>query len=130
MLTKTMQDGAFDQAVKGVDAIEHMASPVSPTDTDDPDAYITPALHGTLSILRSALQEGGKIKRIVITSSVGALFGTITAPPRTFTEKDWADESVEKVAKIGRQANPVDKYRASKVLAEKSECNYVFVGVR
>ncbi|KAF5312153.1 hypothetical protein D9619_003808 [Psilocybe cf. subviscida] len=114
------KDGAFDQAVKGVDAIEHMASPVSPTDTDDPDAYITPALHGTLSILRSALKEGGKIKRIVVTSSVGALFGTITAPPRIFTEKDWADEYVEKVDRIGRQATPVEKYRASKVLAERS----------
>jgi hypothetical protein len=30
------QDGAFDEAVKDVDAIEHMASPLSST-TGDPD---------------------------------------------------------------------------------------------
>lgn len=97
-----------------------MASPVSPPDADDPDVFITPAVHGTLSILRSALKEGGRIKRIVITSSVGALYGTITNPPRTFTEVDWANESVERVQKMGKAATTLEKYRASKALAEKS----------
>ena len=68
------QDGAFDEAVKDVDAIEHMASPLTST-TGDPDGmwsyvagdspwsdrrkdYINPAVNGTIGILKSAYKFG------------------------------------------------------------------------
>ena len=67
------QDGAFNEAVKDVDAVEHMASPLSST-TGDPDGmwsylvgiyqsniseeYLKPAVHGTVGILKSAYKFG------------------------------------------------------------------------
>ncbi|KAJ7902199.1 hypothetical protein B0H13DRAFT_2335734 [Mycena leptocephala] len=51
------QDGAFDEAVKGVDAIEHMASPVH-LNADNPDEIIVPTVKGMLSMLNSAMKYG------------------------------------------------------------------------
>jgi nucleoside-diphosphate-sugar epimerase len=117
------KDGAFDEAVKGVAGIEHMASPLN-LSTDDPDDYIIPAVQGTLSVLKSALKEGGNVKRIVITSSLAAIFSTVTNPPRTFTESDWADEFVEAVQRKGKQSTGNEKYKASKTLAEKNAWDF------
>lgn len=60
-------EGAFDEAVKGIDGIEHTASPFHFNCTE-PDQLIKPAVQGTLGIMRSALKEP-KVQRIVITSS-------------------------------------------------------------
>lgn len=56
VLTKCpFQDGSFEEAVKGVEGIVHTASPLtSPTRVGDPQAYIRPAVEGTLNILKSA----------------------------------------------------------------------------
>ncbi|KIX98704.1 uncharacterized protein Z520_05164 [Fonsecaea multimorphosa CBS 102226] len=66
------KDGAFDDAVKGVDYIVHVASPLAKPSDDAEANIIQPAIRGTLSILRSALKEPS-IKRVVITSSVVAV---------------------------------------------------------
>ena len=64
---------AFDQAVSDVDAIIHTASPLVSSDPkSDPSVTITPAIEGTLNILKSA-QKVSSIKRVVITSSGGAV---------------------------------------------------------
>jgi nucleoside-diphosphate-sugar epimerase len=74
-------EGAFDAAVEGVDHIIHLASPLSSGasaknfETD----IIQPAIHGTLSILNSALKAPA-VKRIVITSSVAAVQPTSPRP--------------------------------------------------
>lgn len=66
--------GAFDEAVKNVDAIIHSASPLSSLDPkSDPQLTIIPAVDGTLGILKSAKHEAS-IKRVVITSSIATLF--------------------------------------------------------
>ncbi|KAF8874581.1 D-lactaldehyde dehydrogenase [Gymnopilus junonius] len=114
-----MKDGAFDESVKGVDAIEHMASPVT-FSAVEPDEYISPAIKGTLGILKSALKFGTNVKRIVITSSVAAIYGTPPKPEHVFDETSWGDESVKIVEEIGKDAPGVVKYRASKTLAEKA----------
>ena len=68
-------DGAYDEAVKGVDAIVHIASPlVSDAGEDFQAGLVTPAVKGTLSILNSAIKSPS-VKRIVITSSVVAIVG-------------------------------------------------------
>ncbi|KAF8868457.1 D-lactaldehyde dehydrogenase [Gymnopilus junonius] len=113
------KESAFDEAVTDVDAIEHMASPVT-LSAVDPDEYIKPALQGTLGILESALKFGNKLKRIVITSSAAAIYSTVTVPTRTFDETEWADEAIKVVRDIGKDAPPLVKYRASKTLAEKA----------
>ncbi|KAH6903380.1 D-lactaldehyde dehydrogenase [Coprinopsis sp. MPI-PUGE-AT-0042] len=112
------QDGAFDEAVKGVDAIEHTASPFS-TNLDDPDDFIIPAVKGTVGVLKSALKNAPNVKRIVITSSVAAVM-TVTSEPSNFSEKDWNEASIKEVEEKGREADTMTKYRASKTLAEKA----------
>lgn len=69
--------GAYDNAVKGVTYIVHVASPLpgntKGTDADDYEAsIIRPAIQGTVGILESAVEEPG-IKRVVITASVVSL---------------------------------------------------------
>ncbi|KAG8762779.1 methylglyoxal reductase (NADPH-dependent) gre2 [Ceratobasidium sp. 428] len=43
------KDGAFDEAVKGVDAVAHTASPFH-FEADDPQELIEPAVKGTVGI--------------------------------------------------------------------------------
>ncbi|KAF7296278.1 hypothetical protein HMN09_01097100 [Mycena chlorophos] len=111
--------GAFDEAVKGVDAIEHTASPFH-FQADDPADLIIPAVKGTVGILESARKFGPAVKRIVVTSSVAAVMNNSTAPVTTLTEADWNDGSVKAVEEKGRDAPNALKYRASKTLAERA----------
>lgn len=66
-------DGAFDQAVHGVSAVVHVASPLMNKYTHDAEnQLIKPAVKGTTGILFSALKEKS-VKRVVITSSLVAV---------------------------------------------------------
>ncbi|KAJ3561372.1 hypothetical protein NP233_g10238 [Leucocoprinus birnbaumii] len=116
------QEGAFDAAVTDVDGIIHMASPVV-LDADDPQELIAPAIAGTVSILRSASKERS-LKRIVFTSSTAAVMVPVSEPT-TFNESDWNTVSVEAVERLGKQALPMHKYRASKTLAERAIWKYL-----
>ncbi|KAF9554191.1 D-lactaldehyde dehydrogenase [Agrocybe pediades] len=112
------KDGAFDEAVKDVDAIAHLASPVSFT-REDPNDLIIPAVKGTMGVLRSALKFGTNVKRIIITSSCAAVMRDVKAPGSIFNEDDWADEAIQAVKEHGKEAPARAKYRASKALAER-----------
>ncbi|KAI0077590.1 NAD(P)-binding protein [Panus rudis PR-1116 ss-1] len=114
-----LEDGAFDEAVKGVDAIEHTASPFH-FNVQDPAELITPAVAGTGSVLQSALKFGTDVKRVVILSSCAAVIDSSKPGPTTFSEADWNDYSINEVETKGRDATPADKYRASKTLAERA----------
>lgn len=118
-----LQAGAFDEAVKGMDAIEHTASPYH-FKAGDPDELIVPALHGTTRVLESVLAHGTNVKRVVITSSVAAVLET-QGTPRVFTEADWNEGSVVEVREKGVHASQAGKYRASKTLAEKAAWDFV-----
>ena len=65
-------DGAYDDAVKDVNAILHIASPLAiPTDDYERD-IIVPSIKGILNILKASAKELS-VKRIVITSSIIAV---------------------------------------------------------
>ncbi|KAJ4490514.1 D-lactaldehyde dehydrogenase [Lentinula aciculospora] len=117
------KEGAFDDAVKGVDAIAHTASPVN-FSTVDPQDIIQPAVRGTKSILRSALQNGSNVQRVIFTSSTAAVL-EVDPEPRTFSEDDWNDLSVAEVERYGKGVPPVTGYRASKTLAERAAWKFV-----
>ncbi|KAJ3969521.1 D-lactaldehyde dehydrogenase [Lentinula raphanica] len=117
------KDGAFDEAVKGVDAIEHTASPFH-FKADDPQELIGPAVNGTRSILKSALSQSS-IKRIVVTSSTAALI-SVLPEPKVFNELDWNEQAIEEVKQQGKKATQAAKYRASKTMAEKGMCMPVY----
>lgn len=73
LVSDIIADGAYDEAVKGVKYIIHVASPIRSGIQDDfENKLIKPAVKGTTSILASAYQTSG-ITRIVITSSVMAV---------------------------------------------------------
>ncbi|KAH6904336.1 D-lactaldehyde dehydrogenase [Coprinopsis sp. MPI-PUGE-AT-0042] len=103
------QEGAFDEAIKGVHA------------TDDPQELITPALHGTNGVLKSVLKERvltthlvhnrTEVKRDLV--SIGKGF-------RVYNENDWNEDSIREVEAKGRDATGMAKYQASKTLAEKA----------
>ncbi|KAF8877683.1 hypothetical protein BD779DRAFT_1237798 [Infundibulicybe gibba] len=115
-----VKDGAFDEVVKGMNGIVHTASPVV-VEIDDPQNLIEPAVKGTLGVLRSAIKNGSpSLKRIVFTSSCGAVRSDRPANAEPFTEDDWNDTAVKAVEEKGRDAPGWAKYRASKTLAEKA----------
>ncbi|KAF7794065.1 hypothetical protein EIP86_005195 [Pleurotus ostreatoroseus] len=118
------KEGVFDEAVKGIDAIAHLASPCH-LDGDDPQEYIGPAVAGTVGLLKSALEHGPSVKRIAITSSCGTVRETPEKEVRTYTSDDWAEGPVLEVKEKGRNASQLAKYRASKILAERAAWEFV-----
>jgi len=67
-----LTDGAYDKAVREVDYILHIASPLAKETEDYERDVVQPAVKGTTNILNSAL-KASTIKRIVITSSIIAV---------------------------------------------------------
>ncbi|TFK63060.1 NAD(P)-binding protein [Pluteus cervinus] len=112
------KDDAFDDAVKGVDAIEHTASPFH-FNAVEPQELIGPAVNGTLNILQSALKYGSSVKRVVITGSCASIL-EILPVPKSFSELDWNEQSIKEVEEQGSKASAASKYRASKILAERA----------
>ncbi|KAF8873079.1 D-lactaldehyde dehydrogenase [Infundibulicybe gibba] len=112
------KDGAFNEAVKGVDAIHHVASPIV-LEIDHPQKILQPAIRGTVGILESALKFGPSVKRIIITSSLAAI-SQLLKEPATYSENNWNDESVEELERLGDKISTGSAYRASKTLAEKA----------
>ncbi|KAE9391267.1 D-lactaldehyde dehydrogenase [Gymnopus androsaceus JB14] len=111
------KEGAFNEALIGIDAVEHTAAPFHFM-ADDPQEVITPAVEGTLSLMRSALNVSS-LKRIVVLSSTAAVL-SILQNPKPFTEFDWNEQSLEDVKKNGKSASAISKYCASKTLGEKA----------
>ncbi|KAJ7230091.1 hypothetical protein GGX14DRAFT_409938 [Mycena pura] len=117
------QAGAFDEAVKGVDAIEHTASPFH-FQADDPAEMLEPAIQGTVGILESARKYGTAVKRVVVTSSCAAV-STVSDQPQFLSEVNWNDQSPREVEQKGRDASGAAKYRTSKILAERAAWDFV-----
>ncbi|KAI0969331.1 hypothetical protein F4678DRAFT_463592 [Xylaria arbuscula] len=112
-------DGAFDDAVRGVDAIIHVASPTQWS--SDPEEVVKPAVSSVVSIMTSALKEPA-VKRFVYTSSSAA--ATLPKPNQIFTiDKDLWNTDVDIYTK--EKGDPLMVYCASKVQAERAV--WVFV---
>ncbi|KAJ3533965.1 hypothetical protein NMY22_g7115 [Coprinellus aureogranulatus] len=109
------KEGAFDEAVVGVDGIVHVATPI-PGPDEDPYETIRIAQEATLSVAKSALKFGKTVKRIVFTSTCGTVF-TDQAEPRTFSEADFNENSMREFEAGAR--DPPTVYLVSKILAEK-----------
>ncbi|KAJ4171951.1 hypothetical protein NW754_007547 [Fusarium falciforme] len=75
--------GAYDEAVIDVQYILHVASPVGDIRTwgdsstlSDEEIFVKPAVSGVIGMLESAAAHSPTLKRIVVTSSVVAIFPT------------------------------------------------------
>ncbi|KAJ7686708.1 D-lactaldehyde dehydrogenase [Mycena rosella] len=123
-------EGAFDDAVKGVQGIIHTASPVH-LDASHPKGKITmidPAVNGQLAMLTSAMKHGSSVQRIIITSSCAAILDTVPDPTKdsaTVSELNWNMRPVEQCEKLNSHATGLDMYSASKTLAEKAAWDFV-----
>jgi len=56
----------------GIDYVMHVASPLPNVAVKDENQLIKPAVEGTATVFNAAINN--KVKKIVITSSVGAVF--------------------------------------------------------
>ncbi|KAK0707198.1 hypothetical protein B0T21DRAFT_352992 [Apiosordaria backusii] len=119
-------DGAFDDAVQGVHAIAHLASPVSMAD-GDPTPMMKAAVDGTTSLLASAIGSASKIKSVVFMSSISAVYSPSPdrGPNHVFTSADWNQEAEAKVTELGDKTPGYVTYQASKTAAEKALWKFV-----
>lgn len=123
--------GAYDKAVQDVDYIIHCASPIPGFSGSDDrqgsneDIYVKPAVNGVLGMFDSAARVGSSVKRIVVTSSVVAIFpteyfgGQIPADAKTRTPEDRLPNMDVSVGAPG-MAGPYEThmaYIASKIAA-------------
>ena len=118
------QDDAFNEAVKGVDAIIHTTSVM--TFSNDPSQVVEPVVKGVTSILKASLGEKS-IKRFVYTSSSSA---TTTPKPGVkfrITTDSWNEEVERDLnGKTGEQKGKAfEVYALSKTKAERAVWDFV-----
>ena len=106
-----LSDDGWDDAVAGCAGVLHVASPL--TATSDEEAVIRPAVDGTLRVLRAARDAG--VRRVVYTSSCGAVYYGHPTRTTPFDEKDWTV--------IG--GGPMSAYVKSKALAERAAWDFI-----
>lgn len=117
-----LAEGAFDPCVAGADYVFHTASPFITSDITDAHAQLyAPSLDGTRNVFGSiarAVAGGGAKPRVVLTSSVAAVFGRPADKPadQPFDEDDWNVSSVAEGNPVG---DGLDLYRYSKLIAER-----------
>ncbi|TXT07349.1 hypothetical protein VHUM_03069 [Vanrija humicola] len=119
------EPSAFDQAVVGIDAVVHAASPVITNYEGDPDDIVLPAVKGVTHLLDALARVNPDIKRFVQISSVAAVAFSTPDGPRVFDESYWNDESVRLVRADGAAASGGLKYQASKTLSERALWDFV-----
>ena len=108
------RDAGWGAAVEGCDFVVHVASPYAIAEPSSEDEMITPAVEGTLRVLRAARRAG--VQRVVLTSSALTMMGTMKTG--TFGPEDWTDP----------EASGVNTYTRSKTLAEKAAWDFVAEG--
>uniref|UniRef100_A0ACD6A8E0 Uncharacterized protein n=1 Tax=Avena sativa TaxID=4498 RepID=A0ACD6A8E0_AVESA len=103
-------------AVAGCEGVFHVASPVPSGRSTNPEAeVIAPAVTGTLNVLRACYEA--KVKRVVMVSSIAAVFNNPSWPKgKAFDEDSWSD------ADLCRKSE--DWYYLSKTLAEREAFAY------
>ncbi|KAF8996050.1 hypothetical protein BDQ17DRAFT_1250184, partial [Cyathus striatus] len=104
----------FSEALKGVDVVFHVASPLP--GSASVDDTLNGAVEGTLNVLRQAEKAG--IEKIIVTSSAVAAVDRESYLLRVYIFIDWDEVTVEEAH--AQAENPFFVYRASKILAERA----------
>ncbi|GAA5885637.1 hypothetical protein JCM6882_007507 [Rhodosporidiobolus microsporus] len=118
-----VKEGCYEEAIKGVEVVVHMASPFFYGYTDNERDMLLPALRGTLEALESA-HKSGTVKQVVLTSSFAAMSDYTKGlwPGKRYTEEDWCPQTWEE-AKDSPDQTFV--YVTSKKYAEKAAWDFV-----
>lgn len=108
-------DDGWDEAVRGADFVQHVASPFPPEAPKSADELIVPARDGALRVLRAAKAAG--VKRVVMTSSMAAIaYGWGEARPDPLTEVHWSNPD---------NLEDNTAYTRSKTIAERAAWDFV-----
>ncbi|MFF5076172.1 SDR family oxidoreductase [Actinoplanes sp. NPDC000266] len=104
-------DEGWPEAAAGCDFVLHVASPTLTGVPRDDDEMVRPAVDGTLRVLRASQRAG--VRRVVLTSAIGAI--AYGHPPRDtpFTEQDWTNVFAD-----------IAPYQKSKTLAERAAWDF------
>lgn len=115
--------GAFDEAIKGVDAVAHTASPFHYNFTDPVKEMLEPAYNGTTNMLKAAAATPS-VKRLVITSSFASMLDMSKGMNvgKTYNDDDWNPATWEEASKSDDKSFV---YCASKAIAEKAAWDFV-----
>jgi len=106
-------DTGWPEAVAGCTYVLHVASPLPTNLPKDENEIIIPAREGALRVLRASRDAG--VRRVVLTSSFGAV-GYGHKPRREpFTEADWTDLN----------GDDLTAYTKSKTLAERAAWDFI-----
>lgn len=119
VLPDILAPNALDEAVEGVTYVIHCASPVpfnEPTTNSAEDAYIKPAVNGTLGMLQSAA-KAKSVTRVVITSSLIALVPIEATTKDTGVTYSADSRQPEHKGSFGPGTPTFAAYGASKVSA-------------
>ncbi len=106
-------DAGWAEAAAGCDFVQHIASPLPTGAVKTDNDLIIPARDGALRLLRAAKAAG--VKRVVMTSSVAAMYYGMTGKDRTYSEADWSDLS----------SPATGAYAKSKTIAERTARDWV-----
>ena len=105
------EDDGWDEGMEGCDYLIHVASPIA-LERKSEDFFVKPAVAGVKRALKFAKKH--KIKKVILTSSVAAIFHGIELK-EYYDESDWSDPE-----------NPsIDHYSKSKTLAEKAAWDFI-----
>src|SRR6202012_127489 len=105
-------DENWDNAVQDCTYVIHVASPTPKLNFKHEDEMIIPAREGVLRVLRAARDAG--VKRVVLTSAVGAVVYGHKPQTTPYTEKDWTVTT-----------GKVPAYQKSKTLAERAAWDFI-----
>ncbi|MFN3280536.1 MAG: NAD-dependent epimerase/dehydratase family protein [Tabrizicola sp.] len=100
-------DAGWAEAMQGVTALVHTASPFPIAQPKDPATVIRPAVEGTERVLKAAAAAG--VARVVLTSSTAAVLNE-SKPDTLQDEADWCDVHLPTTT----------PYAKSKTLAERA----------
>ena len=104
-------DEGWDEGMQGCDYLLHIASPLALQNYEE-DYFVKPAVEGAMRALNFAKKHN--VKKVVLTSSVAAIFETGTEKV-FYDENDWSDPNSSKIS----------NYAKSKTLAEKAAWDFV-----
>ena len=107
------KDSGWADAMSGVDAVIHTASPFPLAEPKNEDELIRPAVDGALRALKAAQKAG--VKRVVLTSSTVAIMQKDFPDGYTLSPADWSE--------IGHPS--MGSYAKSKTMAEKAAWDFV-----
>lgn len=111
------RDDGWAQAIAGCDYVLHVASPIPAAAPKTEDELIVPARDGTLRVLKAARDAG--VKRVVLTSSCGAIYYGHPPQGAPFDETSWTNIRGEMSA-----------YVRSKAIAERAAWDFMARGGR